>query len=129
MTTWLNIGAVGVAGALGAISRYLITLAAVAFPGGTSLWGTTLSNVIGCAALGALMEYSLVEGAISTRLALAIRVGFLGSLTTFSTFTAESAALADSGRTLGSGLYVILNLAAGWLALTVAAGLVKGWLT
>ena len=119
---------VAVGGAAGAVLRYLLTAAAVAIPGGSTLWGTSVSNLLGCAAIGAVMEYSLVEGAISPRLAMAIRVGFIGSLTTFSTLTAESLGLAQSGRMLAAGVYVGINLIVGWVLLWGAAALVKGWM-
>lgn len=128
MSNWLNLGAIAAGGAFGAVLRYLITLCAVVTPGGSTMWGTTIANVLGCAAIGALSEYSLVEEAMSDRAKLAIRVGFLGSLTTFSTFAAESAALAGTGRWAGSGIYVGANMLLGWAALLLAAALVKGWM-
>jgi CrcB protein len=129
MTTWLNLVSVAIGGALGSVARYLITLVSVAIPGGSTMWGTTIANVLGCAAIGAFVEYSLVEGYVSERVQLAIRVGFLGGLTTFSTLSFESAALAESGRWSLSGLYVGANLIIGWAALVSAAGIVKGWMT
>jgi CrcB protein len=129
MTTWLNLVSVAIGGALGSVARYLITLVSSAIPGGSTMWGTTIANVLGCAAIGAFVEYSLVEGYVSERVQLAIRVGFLGGLTTFSTLSFESAALAESGRWSLSGLYVGANLIIGWAALVSAAGIVKGWMT
>ncbi len=128
MTTWLNLAAVAVGGGLGSVCRYLLTLASAAVPGGSGMLGTTIANVLGCAAIGALLAYGAVEGNLSERLALAIRVGFLGGLTTFSTFAAESAGLAGDGRWLGSGLYVAANLFIGWAALIVSSTVVKGWI-
>ena len=135
MTTWLNLVAIGLGGAVGSVCRYLVTVAATAIPGGSTFLGTTLVNVIGCAALGALAEYlritqdSLIETIISTRTSLAIRFGFLGALTTFSTFAAESFLLAETGRWLAVGMYVAANFLVGLFALVVAAMLVKGWMT
>jgi CrcB protein len=127
MSTWINLVAVALGGAIGSVSRYLITRLADAIPGGSTMLGTTLANVLGCAAIGALGEYSLVDGAISERAKLAIRVGLLGGLTTFSTFAAESTSLAASDRWGGAGLYVASNLFIGWAALLAGAALVKGW--
>ena len=129
MTTWLNLVSVAIGGALGSVARYLITVVSVAIPGGSTLWGTTIANLLGCAAIGAFVEYSIVEGYVSERVQLAIRVGFLGGLTTFSALSFESAALAESGRWSLSGLYVGANLIIGWAALVSAAGIVKGWMT
>jgi len=129
MTTWLNLLAVATGGAVGSVCRYLITVASIAIPGGSTLLGTTLVNVVGCAAIGGFAEVVLVTNSVSERTQLLIRVGFLGGLTTFSTFAGESAALADEGRWFACGLYVAVNLLLGWAALVLTAMLVKGWLT
>ena len=129
MTTWLNLLAVATGGAVGSVCRYLITVASIAIPGGSTLLGTTLVTLIGCAAIGGFAEVILITNSISERTQLLIRVGFLGGLTTFSTFAGESAALADEGRWLACGLYVAANMVLGWTALVLTAMLVKGWLT
>lgn len=129
MTTWLNLLAVATGGAVGSVCRYLITVASIAIPGGSTLIGTTIVNLVGCAAIGGFAEIVLVTNSISERTQLFIRVGFLGGLTTFSTFAGESAALADEGRWFACGLYVAVNMLLGWAALVLTAMLVKGWLT
>ena len=129
MTTWLNFASVATGGALGSVARYLITLGSTSVPGGTTMLGTTIANVLGCAAIGAFAEYVVIAGHVSEPAQLAIRVGFLGGMTTFSTFALESAVLADTGRWQLSGLYVLANLFFGWAALVAAAMLVKGWMT
>ncbi|MGB7346550.1 MAG: CrcB family protein [Pirellulaceae bacterium] len=128
MTTWLNLAAIALAGGLGSVCRYVLTIAAAAIPGGSGMLGTTIANVIGCAGIGALLAYGAVEGNLSDRMSLAIRVGFLGGLTTFSTFAAESAGLASEARWLSSGLYLAANLFIGWTALILATTIVKGWM-
>lgn len=129
MATWLNLTAIAAAGALGSVSRYLLTVAAAAVPGGSSMLGTTLANVLGCAAIGALGEYSLLDDAIGERTKLAIRVGYLGGLTTFSTFAAESSLMAGSDRWGAAMVYVGANLLFGWTVLLASAALVRGWMT
>ena len=121
--------AVATGGAVGSVSRYLITVASVAIPGGSTLIGTTLVNVIGCAVLGGFAEYVIAVNALTERTQLLVRVGFLGGLTTFSAFVGESAALADTGRWFACGLYVAGNMILGCTALIVTALLVKGWMT
>jgi CrcB protein len=129
MSTWLNFAFVAIGGAIGSVCRYAITCLATTIPGGSTLWGTAVANILGCAAIGALGEYCLVDEAISERLKIAIRVGFLGGLTTFSTFAFESAALAGTNRWGGAGIYVAANLFIGWAALLAGAAIVKGWTT
>jgi CrcB protein len=127
VTTWLNLLAIAMGGAIGALSRYGITVAASQVPGGSSLWGTTIANLLGCVLLGVVSALNPGETAAAERLMLAIRVGFLGSLTTFSTFTAESVGLANEGRWGGNAIYLLANLVIGWIVLFVAAETVKGW--
>ncbi|TWT82792.1 putative fluoride ion transporter CrcB [Planctomycetes bacterium CA13] len=128
MTSWLNLAAVAAGGAIGAVARYLITLAMVSIPGSSAMLGTTIANVVGCAAIGGLAEYCVASDLFSPRAVLGIRVGFLGALTTFSTFAAESMFLASEERWFAAGTYVGANLILGWGALFTAMILVKGWM-
>lgn len=129
MSTWLNLTVVALGGAVGSVCRYLLTVGSAAIPGGSTMLGTTIANILGCLAIGAIGEYALVDGALSERAKLAIRVGFLGSLTTFSTFAAESALLAGTSRWGSATLYVGANLIVGWAALMAGAAITKGWIS
>ena len=128
MTTSLNLLSVAAGGAVGSVSRYLITVASASFPGGSTMLGTSVANVLGCAAIGAFAEYVAGAGQLSEASQLAVRVGFLGGLTTFSTFALESVVLAESAKWPSAAIYVLANLLLGWAALMVAAVLVKGWM-
>lgn len=127
MSTLFNFLAIALAGALGSSCRYGMNLAAASVMGGSSLWGTALVNVLGCALLGGIFSLEQPETESQQRLMLAIQVGFLGSLTTFSTFAAESAGLALEGRWGVSSAYVLANLILGWAVLLLASAIVKGW--
>ena len=86
---------VGLAGALGSMSRYGVTLAAerwADFP-----WGTFIVNVLGSFLLGFVLEGAL-RGEISAEVKLAVGTGFLGAFTTFSTFSVETVRLMEAGR-------------------------------
>ena len=128
MVSWLNLAAIAIAGAIGSLCRYGVTVAAVSVPGGSSVYGTLIVNVLGCGLLGALTALGPVQSEHGERLILAIRVGFLGSLTTFSTFAGESTDLAGMGRWGASTTYVLANLILGWLAVLLAGSLVRGWI-
>lgn len=129
MTTWLNLLLVAVGGAVGSVLRYLLMLAAISIPGGSTPWGTLAANLIGCAGIAAVMEYGLVEGGISPRLSLAVRVGLLGGLTTFSTFAAESMTLLGTGRGFSAAVYMIANIVGGLAIFWGMSSLVRGWIT
>jgi CrcB protein len=86
---WL---AVGIGAALGALLRWRlgVWLNAV-FP--TIPFGTLASNLIGGFIMGLCMEYFSRNAGIPPELRLAATTGFLGGLTTFSTFSAETSVL------------------------------------
>ena len=129
MTTWINLMMVAGGGAVGSIARYLITVGSASLPWGSTMLGTTLANVLGCAAIGAFSEYVIAVEHLGESSQIAVRVGLLGGMTTFSTFAYESVALAESGRWGFSGIYVLGNLVIGWLALIFATMMVRGWMT
>jgi fluoride exporter len=116
---------VGVAGALGALSRYGIGLAVGprSFP-----WATLGINVSGSFALGALLTVATHRGWAPETVG-AVAVGFLGAFTTYSTFAWESFSLARADRVLMAGLYVGASVVLGILAAGVgyaAAEAVQG---
>ena len=87
---------VGVGGAIGAIARYLLggwiqTASGSAFP-----WGTFSVNVSGSFLFG-LAIVLLPAMAATAEARQLITVGFLGSFTTFSTFSYEALALLREG--------------------------------
>lgn len=90
MKTWLF---VMLGGGLGASLRYGLSLwlnprAAHVFFSSIPL-GTLIANWLGCFTLGIIMGY--MPG--SSPLRIGLTTGFMGGLTTFSTFSAESAEL------------------------------------
>ncbi|MEM6470169.1 MAG: CrcB family protein [Planctomycetota bacterium] len=127
MSTWLNLAAIAVAGAVGSLCRYGLTMAAVAIPGGSTMWGTTVANLLGCAMVGGLTALGTPESEPGQLFMLALRVGFLGSLTTFSAFVAEGSVLAESGRWGGVSLFFFANLVLGWLMMSATSHLVTRW--
>ena len=113
------LGLVGIGGALGACSRYLITLGCTALLGKAFPYGTLCVNVIGSLGLGALMA-ALEQGMVNDLpWRPLITVGFFGALTTFSTFSMDNVVLLQSGSFLKLGANILLNVAvclgAAWL--------------
>ena len=100
-----------IGGALGALSRYLanVTLQG-AFFGGFP-FATLLVNVVGSFLLSFLV-YSSIP--INPALRAAIGTGFIGALTTFSTFEVEVEGLWRSGHGVQAALYGLGNLVLGF---------------
>lgn len=80
----LELLTIGAGGFFGAISRFMI--AGQLEPAS----GTLVVNVLGSILLGILMYNSEYLGYVSPRTRLFFGIGFLGSLTTFSTFTVQT---------------------------------------
>jgi CrcB protein len=114
---WMNFAAVGIGAALGAWTRWGLSL--LLNPVLPSLpLGTLAANLIGGFIIGVVM--GLAEPlSLSVGTRLLIVTGFLGGLTTFSTFSAEAVGLFVKGETMWSVLVICAHLA-GSLLLTGA---------
>jgi CrcB protein len=115
---------IGAGGALGALARYGLSGWAQRLAPGTFPAGTLAVNLTGCLVIGVLM--SLVENAqmFSPNTRLFLMIGFLGSLTTFSTVGYETFQFLRSGEPRLALLNAAANLLLGLLA--VAAGWMGG---
>lgn len=119
---------IALGGALGALARYGLGLATSRLTAHTALaglpLGTLLVNVLGSFALGLVLGLGALDRLpASARIALA--TGFLGSLTTFSTFEADTAQLLFQGRPGWAGAYVLANVALGFLAFLAGGALAR----
>ncbi|ANV97901.1 hypothetical protein BBW65_03395 [Helicobacter enhydrae] len=92
---------IGLGSAVGGIMRYLVLM----YLPWNSLWALLCVNVLGSFLFGFLVQCMQTE-----ELRLALLVGFLGSFTTFSTFSYEVLMLFLNGRCVLGGLYVLLSL-------------------
>jgi len=120
MTTlvWVALGS-----ALGAPARYLLDRLIQSQSERELPWGTLVINVTGCFALGVVTGFSQQSG-VDARLMAAGATGFLGSYTTFSTFTWETIWLVKEGAFLTAAANVVLSTGAGVSA--AAGGLLLG---
>jgi len=109
---------IGLAGACGTWTRYLVGLWAGKTFGTAFPYGTLCVNVAGCFLLAAVMHVALSTTIVTPTLRLALTTGYLGGLTTYSSFNYETTRLAQDGA-WGTGL---LNFVA-TTACCVAAGL------
>ncbi|WP_088328413.1 fluoride efflux transporter CrcB [Lacimicrobium sp. SS2-24] len=112
---------IGLGGAMGACLRYFISQLALQWFGKGFPFGTLAVNILGSCLLG--IVYGLIEseyvGAHPWRTFLSI--GFIGALTTFSTFSLDTLLLLQQGSWLKAGTNILLNLLcclmAAWLGI------------
>jgi CrcB protein len=109
--------AVGAGAALGAWLRWVLGLGLNALVPNLPL-GTLAANLAGGFLVGAAVEYFSQHAAVSLEVRLLVITGFLGGLTTFSTFSAEAVSLLMRAQYAWAALLVGTHLA-GSLLLTV----------
>lgn len=100
-------------GFFGAITRYKIgdwIQAGNGFP-----IGTLLINLIGCFSLGWFLTFITIRKKIKPELALLIGTGFIGSFTTFSTFSLETILLFQNEQAVYAVLYILISIIFGLL--------------
>jgi CrcB protein len=112
-----------VAGGLGSVLRYGVGIASARALGPGFPFGTLFVNVAGCFAMGALMQLTLATTTLSAEWRLALATGFLGGLTTYSSFNYETSRLAGDGS---PGLAAV-NLTATLLG-CLLSGVLGAWL-
>ena len=113
---------ISLGGALGAVSRYLVSGWFLRFGANFPL-GTLTVNILGSLILGFLMSLSARTLLISPELRLFLAVGFLGSFTTFSTFAYESFGLMKEGEWGLFFLNVTLSVGSGLLGVKLGEAL------
>ena len=122
----MNILAVGLGGALGAVCRYLLGQVIPKLGSGFPI-ATFAVNLIGCFAIGLVVELAGKHSNIDPRVILFLQTGICGGFTTFSTFSLESLTLIEEGKIVIGILYIVLSVLLGLLALLAARNLVSGW--
>jgi len=109
--------AVGIGGALGCWLRWVLGVALnPLFP--TLPLGTLAANLVGGLLMGCMLGAIAHYQAVAPEIRLFIMTGFLGGLTTFSTFSAESATLLLRQQYLWFAGHIAFHLA-GSLAMTL----------
>lgn len=111
------------AGAAGTGARYLIALWAAQRFGSSFPYGTLMVNLAGCFALAAVMHAALTLS-WSPMVRSAIAIGFIGGLTTYSSFNYETTRMLEEGAyglaAANAVATIIGSFAAGWLGLVFA---------
>ena len=111
----LNILSVFLGGPIGSVLRYLISLLSKKYFL-TPVIGTFFVNIIGCFIIGLVFGLVLKSNVFPNFVRLFIISGFLGGLTTFSSFNLEIFELIKEGKIFLSLAYLLLSLIFGLLS-------------
>ena len=125
--------AIGMGGAVGAVTRYVVTGLTRQLLGESFPYGTLVVNLLGCLALGCMAELAATwnethPNRLPPWLHHGLTIGLLGALTTFSTFGHETIRHLERQEYLAGLLNVAVSVLVGLLAVAVGIGLAR-WLT
>jgi len=96
-------------GSLGAASRYGIGLLTSKLLGTNFPWGTLTVNLSGCFIIGLLFALADRVHLLTPDVRLLLITGYLGALTTFSSFTLETVNAGRAGLTLQALTNILIN--------------------
>ncbi|MDF2572884.1 MAG: CrcB-like protein [Sporomusa sp.] len=112
----LNILIVAIGGGIGAASRYLVSSWAAERFGSNFPYGTLFVNVAGCFIIGLFLALVNDKIIVKPEWRLFVTTGFLGGLTTFSSFSYETIKLLQESDVSLALYNVIANCGIGFLA-------------
>ena len=101
---------IALCGALGCLTRYFLSGWIYRLFGGGFPSGTLAVNIVGSFLIGLIMEFAMRSTLISPSLRIGLTIGFLGGLTTFSTFSYETFRLLEEGELFMVAANVLLSV-------------------
>jgi CrcB protein len=107
---------VAVGGGIGAVARYLVSGWAAEHIGSNFPYGTLIVNVVGCLIIGLFMTLTTEKYLVSPHWRLLVTVGFLGGLTTFSSYSYETFKLLEEAGMTMAFYNIFSNLIIGFFA-------------
>ena len=96
-------------GGLGAVSRYAIGLLTARLGGTGFPWGTLTANLAGCFLIGVVFALAERVRLLSPDVRLFLITGYLGALTTFSSFALETVNAGRAGLMLQPFANILVN--------------------
>jgi CrcB protein len=94
----LTVITIAIFGAAGCLARYFLSIWVHDSLGRAFPYGTLCVNIAGAFLIGFVMEFAIRSTHLSANLRTGITIGFLGGLTTFSTFSYETFRLLEDGK-------------------------------
>ncbi|MEG6584889.1 fluoride efflux transporter CrcB [Dendrosporobacter sp. 1207_IL3150] len=116
---------VAIGGGIGASTRYLVSSWAVERFGSGFPYGTLIVNVAGCFIIGMFMVITTEKFVVNPYWRLLVTVGFLGGLTTFSSYSYETFKLLEEASTTIALYNVFFNLITGFVATWLGIALAR----
>lgn len=116
--------AVAAGGALGAVARHAVGLAAVRLFGHGFPWGTMIVNIAGSFLIGLLIAVMALKWQVGEQARAFLVTGILGGFTTFSAFALDVATLYERKAVLAAFSYVAGSV--GLSLIAIFAGLALG---
>lgn len=121
----MNVLAISVGAVLGANARYLLGGWIADRWGASFPVGTLVINVTGSFLIGVVLTLVTERFIAPAWVRPLIAIGFLGSYTTFSTFSYETLALARDGSWIAAGANIVLSVVASLVGVYLGTALVR----
>jgi len=118
---------VGLGSMLGGLSRYGMTLATQNVSAFSIPYGTLVSNLVGCLAIGVIAGISGKSELMSTEMRLLLATGFCGGFTTMSSFVYELGQFVQDKEYFFASTYFVATLAGAGIAFALGL-LISGYL-
>jgi CrcB protein len=116
----LGLALVAIGGAIGSVSRYVLSTAVLRVSGTLLPIGTFAVNLVGCVTFGAIIGAAEQRFILTPEARAFLLVGVLGGFTTFSSYAFESFALMQDGQFAVAALNIVGQAVAGLLGFWVA---------
>ena len=121
---FLSIALVAIGGAIGSVSRYILSMLLLRASGSLFPVGTFAVNLAGCIAFGIIVGAAEQRFVLTPEARAFLLVGVLGGFTTFSTYAYESFALMQDGQFVTAAVNIVGQVVASlfgfWVAYVIA---------